>query len=133
MDEKTKYQLQSYDAIVSRLEGSCFSIKRLAVTIIAASIAFAANIKSNQSIVILSAVFLVLIFWHLDARYLSEGRRFRELKSQLVHSLNDQTEYLSTSKAPNLLNTMFSWSVVWFYGSLIALLLTIHCSLVSSA
>lgn len=128
MDEKTKYQLQSYDLIVSRLEGNCFSIKTLAVTIIAASIAFVANIESNQSMVVLSAMFLVLVFWHLDARYLSEGRRFRELKAGLINKLNEQTDNLNSSKASSVLNTMFSWSVLWFYGSLVVLLMTIHCS-----
>lgn len=126
MDENRKMQIELYGSIIDRLESNCFSIKSLAITIVSASIAFCSTVKFNQALVIGAVCILVLIFWHLDARYLREGRKFRN-KQKSIFKVIQHGESVSSepSSDENLLNVMISWSVLWFYGSLILLLVSV--------
>ncbi len=124
MTELEKFELENLKSIINRLEGNCFALKSLAITITAASIAFVSTLEANENIVLYSLIFMLLVFWHLDARYLFQGRLFRRQQQQFLENLSEDCLMKPQAEA-SLLATLFSWSVLWFYSALLTLIATI--------
>lgn len=122
-DDKHKQRLDHLQAVINRVEGNTFNIKTLCITIVSAAIAFAASNAQSAPLVISSALAVVMIFWCLDANYLTVGRHIRKkydeltpFEDRLTGSANEKIEFRSV---------MFSWSVGWFYVAVLMLLAAI--------
>lgn len=120
MTDFEKFQLDNLQSIINRIEGNCFTLKSLAITITAASIAFVSTLNSKEHLVLYSICFLILVFWHLDARYLSQGRKFRKKQNDFLKQM-EAPGLDGANNSGSLISTLFSWSVLWFYSALLVL------------
>ena len=121
LTEAKKQKLDHLQSIISRVEGNTFNIKSLCITIISAAIAFAATNATAATIVLTAAIFVVVIFWSLDANYLRTGRKLRKVYEETAPI--DIGLSLSNGAPAKFIPTFFSWSVGWFYIAVIALVL----------
>jgi hypothetical protein len=77
MSDDQKKHLEFVQASISRMAGNSFMIRGWSLTLVSALFALAAK-DANQWYVIIS-FFPCLMFWALDAYYLSQERKFRSL------------------------------------------------------
>ena len=73
--------------IINRMASNSFALKALAVTIAAAIIALTGTQVSSLSTTSYVGIFPVLVFWHMDAKYLRLERLYRRLYD---HIRNDK-------------------------------------------
>lgn len=113
-------ELEVLQAVIARLANYGATLKNYCITLSTAVCGFA--ITSQHPSASLLALLPVSVCALLDAQYLRNERRFREL----FHVLRQQdwstqpTFNIQLSQAPNesYLRALLSWSVVYFYGSL---------------
>lgn len=74
--------LEFIQNVITRMSTNSFQIKAWAVTIVSALLAICASSKNEHFI--LAAVFPALVFWFLDAYYLSQERKFRGLYNDVA-------------------------------------------------
>lgn len=109
--------------IITRLETNAFTLKALAMTLATAVLAFSGSVKNPSWVYPLAGCFPVLIFWIMDAKYLRLGRLFRHLFNAV--RLGEVIEPFNMNIQPyfdreqSVLRIAFSWSVFWFYFSII--------------
>ena len=113
------------------MAGNLFFLKGWAITLIAAL--FALSAKETNPKYILIAYFPVIIFWILDGYFLSQERLFRDLYDD-VRKLDEKdidfsmdTRKYRKNKRNSWLYSMFSPTLLWFYLSLIVVMLFIMC------
>jgi len=136
MSEKIKY-LEFIQQIIARMNSNSFHIKGWSVTIVSALLAVYASTKNTNLIVI--GVFPTLIFWFMDAYYLTQERRFRGLYNDAAN-LSDEPKNtkLYAMRADLYVGGDYSyWSafksstVATLYASiilvLVLLLMYLHC------
>jgi hypothetical protein len=121
-------RLEMIQAIVARMAQNSFAIKTWAVTFCSALLALGAK-DANASFALL-AVAPTLIFWGLDAYYLSLERRYRALYESAAHELDPAMTLALTGaqhKGPALKegHAMFAPAVGPIYVLLIALSIAI--------
>ena len=122
-DDKKIAHLGMIQGVVSRLETNCFTLKALAMTITAAVLAFLGTIEHPSCIYPLAAIIPLVIFWLMDAQYLRLGRLFRRLfdgvrKGEIQEPFTMCIEqYIKEEQS--VLRIAFSWSIFWFYGTLL--------------
>lgn len=80
MDKKVKH-LEFIQGIISRMAKNSFMLKGWAVTLVVGI--FALTIKDSDRLFWLIAYAPILIFWGLDAYYLSLERQYRDLYNQV--------------------------------------------------
>lgn len=121
--------LEFVQAAVNRMASNLFLLKGWSVTLIAALFALAAK-DANQTYVLI-AYFPLLIFWCLDAYFLSQERRFRALYDQ-VRQVNEADIDFSMNTKPfrgDIRNTwasaFFSPTLFFYYGGLGSLMLAL--------
>jgi uncharacterized membrane protein len=121
--------LEFVQAAVNRMASNLFLLKGWSVTLIAALFALAAK-DANQAYVLI-AYFPLLIFWFLDAYFLSQERRFRALYNQ-VRQMNEADIDFSMNTEPfsgDIRNTwasaLLSPTLFFYYGGLGALMLAL--------
>jgi len=120
--------LEFIQTIINRMAGNSFLIKGWAITLVAALFALSSK-DANKNYIIIS--FLpVVIFWILDAYFLSRERSFRCLYDQ-VRSLDENKIDFSLDiwqfkdRKNNWFWSMFSHTILFFYTSLIVVMLII--------
>src|ERR1700730_17034816 len=76
--------LDHSQSIIERLAGNSFSIKGWAVTVVSLFLGF--GVKDAKPQVAFVGVIPTIIFWMIDAYYLSAERHFREFYNTLASS-----------------------------------------------
>lgn len=128
MEAKIAY-LQTIQGVINRLAANSFLIKGWSVTIVVALFSLA-TVETNKQFILI-AYFPVIIFWFLDAYYLSHERRFKDLydEARLLEPTSkiDFSLYTEkyTSKQNSLLSALFSKTVLFFHGAVLATLLLV--------
>ena len=79
--DKLKH-LEFIQNVITRMNTNSFQIKGWAITIVSATLALYASTKNECFILV--GVFPSLIFWFLDANYLTQERRFRGLYNDVT-------------------------------------------------
>ena len=79
--DKLKH-LEFIQNVITRMNTNSFQIKGWAITIVAATLALYASTKNEWFILV--GVFPALIFWFLDAYYLTQERKFRGLYNDVA-------------------------------------------------
>lgn len=127
--EYIKY-LEFIQNIITRMNKNSFQLKQWMVTIVSALLALYAN--SNNMLYIAIIIIPVIMFWCLDAYYLFQERRFRDLYNGVVKSLDKDTKN-SEIKIFNMdikkyregkkyyIKTLFSITLVYLYLPIIVL------------
>lgn len=128
MENKRKH-LELIQGVISRMATNLFFLKGWAITLIVGLFALAAK-DTNQKYIFI-AYFTVIIFWILDGYFLSQERLFRNLYDD-VRKLDEKdidfsmsTKKLKNNRRNGWLTSMFSSTLVWFYPSLIVIMLLI--------
>ncbi len=80
-EEKIKY-LEFVQNIVTRMNNNSFQIKNWCV--ITVSAIFTISISKENFYILLVALLPIILFWFLDAYYLTQERRFRGLYDQAI-------------------------------------------------
>lgn len=90
MKEENIKHLEFIQNIITRMNTNSFQIKGMAVAIVSALLAIFASEKNPDFILI--TIFPLMLFWFLDAYYLTQERKFRGLYNDLLkkneHNLN---------------------------------------------
>lgn len=133
-EDKRQHLIFIQDTI-KRMAGNSFLLKGWSITLIIAitSIAVGLDIdllegKVTRLYFICISIFLVLIFWVLDAFYLSQERAYRGLYGKVSKTEPEKVDY-SMDARPFLSgknswwSSMFSHVFLVFYGSALFLLL----------
>jgi|SRR6267143_64236 len=120
--------LEFIQSVINRMSGNSFLLKGWSVTLVAALFALAAK-DANKNYVIV-AYMPVLIFWVLDAFFLSQERQFRSLYDGVRSKTNEETDF-SMDTAPfrdrgnSWAYSFFSKTLILFYLSLVGIMLVV--------
>jgi hypothetical protein len=125
--------LEFIQSVINRLAGNSFLLKGWSVTLVAALFAFAA--KDGNKNYVLVAYLPVLIFWNIDAYFLSRERMFRGLYDSVREKKEDETDFsMDTQPFRTARNnwpcSFVSVSLILFYlplaGTMLLLMYLIH-------
>ncbi len=125
MENKIKH-LELIQNVVTRMASNSFLLKGWSVTLVSALIALSASGTDKRFMLI--AYFPVIMFWVLDGYFLRQERLFRKLYDKVRQS-DDKSIDFSMNTIPfvkdvsPLLGTMFSQTLVLFYGAVIGVII----------
>jgi len=115
--------------IIKRMASNSFSVKTWTITLVVITL-----ILRGDSNHVYIAFLPLFAFWFLDAYYLQQERLFREVykwtikyrpeNDDKIFELNPQN---FKDKIESIFNTMFSISILPFYGSIFFLLVLFIC------
>jgi len=127
MENKIKH-LEFIQSIINRMANHSFLMKGWAITLVAALFALASKDANKKYIVI--AFLPVIIFWILDGYFLSRERLFRRLYDKVRNLDEKEIDFsMDISKFEERKNnwfwSIFSHTVLFFYASLVGVMLII--------
>ena len=127
MGNKEKH-LEFIQGIINRMASNSFALKGWAVTLVAGIFALAS--RDSEKLFFLVAYIPILIFWGLDAYYLSQERRYRDLYNKVRFMDDNNVDYSLDVSAKEFKTEKNKWffcvrsrTIIWFYAPL-ALLTT---------
>jgi len=130
MEDKQKH-LEFIQMVINRMAGNSFLLKGWAITLVVALFVLSAK-DTNQSYIFI-VYFPVIIFWILDGYFLLQERLFRDLYDD-VRKLDEKdidfsmdTRKYKKNERNSWLRSMFSPTLLWFYLSLIVVMLFVMC------
>src|SRR6266478_1856334 len=126
-ENKLKH-LEFIQAVVNRMSGNSFLLKGWSVTLVAALFALAAR-DANKNYVIVAYV-PVLVFWLIDAYFMSQERLFRSLYDRTREKKEDEIDFsMNTDPYRNGKNSwavsFFSRTLLLFYLSMVGIMLVV--------
>ena len=127
MDQKLTH-LQLIQGVINRLAQNSFLLKGWSVTLVAALFALAAR-DANKNYVIVAYV-PVLVFWLIDAYFISRERLFRSLYDRTREKKEDEIDFsMNTDPYRNGKNSwavsFFSRTLLLFYLSMVGIMLVV--------
>ncbi len=131
LNEVSIAHMSMIQGIVTRLETNSFTLKVLAMTLASAVLAFTGAVKNPNWAYPLAGFFPVLVFWIMDAKYLRLGRLFRRLFDEVRLGKIEDSFTMNikpyAKEEQSVIRIAFSWSVCWFYISIIIALAIVSC------
>ena len=131
-DAKTAH-LAMIQGVISRLETNCFTLKALAMTLATAVLAFLGSVESVHWVFSLAGLLPITVFWIMDAQYLRLGRCFRRLYNAVRLGHVDEPFSMDfkvyAKEEQSIKRIAFSWSIFWFYGSILLAFFIVACFL----
>lgn len=126
-ENKLKH-LEFIQAIVNRMSVNSFLLKGWSVTLVAALFVLAAKDTRKEYIII--AYFPVLMFWVIDAYFLSQERLFRDLYDDVRIREADRVDFsMNTAPFRSWRNSwaacFLSFSLLFFYLSMASVMLIV--------
>lgn len=126
-ENKLKH-LEFIQSVINRMPGISFLLKGWSVTLVAALFALAAK-DANKSYVLV-AYLPVLVFWNIDAYFLSQERAFRSLYDSVRQKDEDEINFsMDTKSFQTAGNSWFrsfvSVSLLLFYLPLAVIMLVV--------
>lgn len=115
--------LEFIQGVINRLANNSFLIKGWSITVFLAGLGF--FLSQKQLSALLVVIFVIIVFWFLDAFYLKQERLFRKLysnvaKNRLVKPFDmDISKY--NAKAPSTLKIMLDYPLYLLYLPMIAI------------
>jgi len=122
--EDRRKHLELIQGVINRLAGNSFHLKGWAVTLVSALTALGA--QDSKASYMLLALIPVIAFWPLDAYFLREERRFRELYGKV--SKQPTTNFAMSRedlKKETLDEVMARATLLGFYGVLFITVLVV--------
>lgn len=121
MESKIKH-LEFIQKIITRMANNSFLLKGWSVTLVGAL--FALSSKDIGGGITLIAILLTMMFWFLDAYYLSKEHLFRllydEVRVKEVDTIDfNMTPTRTNSSSTDLIVKMTSSAQLYFYGVLV--------------
>lgn len=132
MNESTVKHLEFIQAVITRMNTNSFQLKEWAVAIVSALLAIFASTK--DPVFILVSIMPVVVFWFLDAYYLTQERKFRGLYSDVAGISDDPKTLKQFEMRPDLyvggrysyINVLRSITILPLYLPLIVILLVAY-------
>ena len=128
MEQEKIQHLEFIQNIINRMNSNSFQIKEWMITIVSALLALYAS--SDNVTYIFVALVPTLLFWYLDAFYLQQERKFRELYNDVLP--DESTIPLFAMPINNytdcrycIWSTIFSKTIGWLYGVIVVLLIIV--------
>jgi hypothetical protein len=118
-DDQRKH-LEMIQAVITRLAGNSFVIRGWSVTLVSALFALAAK-DADRAFVVVS-YFPCVLFWCLDAYYLSQERKFRSLYNSVRQASGTDYEMDTKNTAKprdSWPRAFFSATTILFHGAII--------------
>jgi len=109
--ENKRKHLQFIQDIVTRMGGNSFLLRGWSVSLITAIVGFALKSEGATygTYLLFTAIFLVIVFWLLDAYYLSYERAYRCLYKEVAKMAEEDINYsLNASEYVKGDNTWFA-------------------------
>jgi len=127
VDSKISY-LQIIQGIINRLASNSFLLQGWSVTLVSAIVAL--GVKDAQKPFVLLAYFPAVMFWILDAYFLSEEKRFRALYDLVSNQDPGLIGFsLDVKHVANFSNSwprsFFTGTLVFFHGFIVATILIV--------
>lgn len=127
MNNKLEH-LKLIQNIITRMTGNSFYLKGWTITLVSCLIALTVNSK-NFSYLIVSFIPL-LLFWVLDSFYLRQERLYRKLYDATRLKQEKDIDFSMDikpfiNKVDNWILTCFSKTLLPFYGSILAIVISI--------
>lgn len=127
MEKKIKH-LEFLQLVITRMNVNSFFLRGWSVTLVSALFAFAAK-DTNISYVLITYVSTPL-FWILDAYYLSQERKYRDLYNKIRLTDENDIDFDMNATQVNShknswLNSIFSITQIIFYCTLIGITLIV--------
>ena len=133
-DDGKLAHLAMIQGVVSRLETNCFTLKALAMTLATAVLAFMGAAEKVQWVFSIAGLLPITVFWIMDAQYLRLGRCFRRLYNAVrLNKIEDpfSMDFRKYAKEEqSVIRIAISWSILWFYASILIAFLTVTCFLI---
>jgi len=120
--------LEFIQSVIKRMSGNCFLLKGWSATLVAALFALAAKDANRHYVIV--AYLPVLVFWIIDAYFLSEERAFRDLYDDARKKKEDETDF-SMNAEPfrggrnSWARALISRTLLLFYLSMIGVMLVV--------
>lgn len=119
MDNPTEIYLNHLHSTISRLSSNSFSIKGWAATLTSGSIAVAIATKFPAASILLA--FPILLFWAIDAYFLSVERCYRGFYESALNQCEvDTFSFRHNSTLRDWIAAFFSIANVLFYSALVS-------------
>ena len=129
-DSKLKH-LEFIQAVINRMAANSFYLKGWSITLVAAIFVLAT--KDGNPNMVPVAYLPALAFWFLDAYFLRQERLFRQLYDTIRQQPTSEIDFtmdISTlggdAKGGSYSSAMFSITLRWFHGALIAAIIAAH-------
>jgi len=124
-ENKLKH-LEFIQSVVNRMASNSFLLKGWSVTLVAALFALAAKDSDKKYIVV--AYFPVLVFWILDAYFLSQERSYRNLYDAVRTKKEDEIDFSMDTKPfadsrTKWASAFFSRTLLVFYLSMVLVMI----------
>lgn len=131
MNSKLKH-LEFLQNVISRMNSNSFLLKGWTVTIVSAL--FAVSKKDSDYRFLAIAYISIVTFWILDGYFLSQERQYRDLYKKVTNIDEGVIDFCMNASEynkgkNNWINSMFSITLVIFYGLLILIVLIVKCLL----
>ncbi|WP_454803741.1 hypothetical protein [Mucilaginibacter phyllosphaerae] len=129
MLEKKLKHLEFTENVINRMNSNSFAIKGWAVTVVSALFALAAK-DTNYKFSLVSYAAL-LIFWIMDAYFLSQERMYRALYDTIVAQADDghvsfnMNATIHDTGDNTWVNSFWSKTLLWFYSLFVAITLVV--------
>ena len=120
-------EIDLIQSIITRMAQNSFMLKGWVITIFVAVIAL--NVQIERFIPNLTLSIFPLAFWYIDAYYLYIERKYRNLyEKRITLRMNGNSDNLYSLgigkiELKNVLATMFSSSIAWFYIPILGILI----------
>ena len=111
--------LEFIQAAINRMSGNLFLLKGWGITLIAGLFALAA--KDTNSAFLWIAVFPLIVFWALDAYFLSQERKFRALYDEVRQRKEEGIDFsmrldsVKDGARTTWLSALFSRTLIIYY------------------
>jgi hypothetical protein len=123
MNEDQRKHLEMIQAIITRMAGNSFLIRGWSVTLVSALFALSAKDADRAFVVV--GYFPCVLFWVLDAYYLSQERKFRSLyeslRAKVTTDFGMDTASSATSR-DSWESSFFSKTILMFHGAIIGVI-----------
>ena len=123
MNDDQRKHLEFTQAVITRMAGNSFLIRGWSVTLVSALFALAA--KDAERAFAIVSYFSCVMFWYLDAYYLSQERKFRSLYDSVRQdSKADYSMDTTKSQQPRdcWAAAFFSQTMLVFHVSILAVI-----------
>jgi len=127
MEKKLKH-LDFVQLVITRMNVNSFLVKGWSVTLVGAMFAFAAKDANSRYGAI--TILITLIFWILDAYYLSQERQYRKLYDEVRLKKESDIDFDMNASSFNIGRctwgySIFAFTLVIFYATVLALSIVI--------
>lgn len=130
MNDDQRKHLELIQAVITRMAQNSFLIRGWSVTLVSALFALAAK-DADQRFVLVS-YFPCVLFWCLDAYYLSQERRFRSLYDSARKGNIELFNMVATAAVTprdSWQCSFFSTTMLLFHGAIIGVIFVVMLSL----